>query len=73
VGMKYKAHRIDVKSANMQQELERFINGIDGEIVSIIPNVKPTFLWMGGTARIDFLLVVEKVSKGSRNTIEKDN
>ena len=59
--MKYKVHRIDVKGTNMQHELEKFINGMNGEIVSIIPNVKPTFLWMGGTARIDFLLVVEKI------------
>jgi len=59
--MKYKVHRIDVKRENIQSELEKFINGIDGEIVSIVPNVKPTFLWMGGTAKVDFLLIVEKV------------
>ena len=59
--MKYKVHRIDVKRENIQSELEKFINGIDGEIVSIVPNVKPTFLWLGGTAKVDFLLIVEKV------------
>lgn len=57
--MKYKVHRIDVKSDNMQERLERFVNRLNGEIISVIPNVKPTFLGMGGTATIDFLLIVE--------------
>lgn len=58
--MKYKVHRIDVNQKNMQDRLENFLNQIDGEILSIVPNVKPTFLMMGGTARVDYLLVVEK-------------
>ena len=32
-----------------------------GDVVSIIPNVKPTFRPMGATAKIDFLLIVEKL------------
>ncbi|MEN8193704.1 MAG: hypothetical protein ABFS12_12855 [Bacteroidota bacterium] len=59
--MKYKIHRIDVKSGNMQQRLEDFINSLNGEIISIIPNVKPTFMLMGATAKVDFLMIVEKV------------
>ena len=59
--MKYKVHRIDVKSDNMQDKLEKFLNRIDGEIISVFPNVKPTFMMLGGTAKVDFLLVVEKV------------
>ena len=59
--MKYKVHRIDVKSDNIKYKLENFLNQIDGEIISIVPNVKPTFLWMGGTAKVDFLLIVEKI------------
>lgn len=60
--MKYKVHRIDVKSKNMQQSLEDYVNLLKGEVISIIPNVKPTFLPMGGTARVDFLLIVEKLN-----------
>lgn len=59
--MKYKVHRIDVTRDNMQHKLEEFLNGINGEIISVMPNVKPTFMMLGGTAKVDFLLVVEKV------------
>jgi hypothetical protein len=59
--MKYKVHRIDVKRDNLQYKLEEFLNGIDGEIISVLPNVKPTFMMLGGTATVDYLLVVEKV------------
>jgi len=41
--MKYKVHRLDVKNSNMQEKLEHFLNRLDGEIISVIPNVKPTF------------------------------
>ena len=58
--MKYKVHRLDVKSDNMQEKLEQFLNKMDGEVVSVIPNIKPTFQGMGATAKVDFLLVVEK-------------
>jgi len=58
--MKYIVHRIDVKRDSMQEKLERFLNNLDGEVISIIPNVRPTFQGMGATAKVDFLLVVEK-------------
>lgn len=61
--MKYRVHRIDVKSDNMQDKLQNFINGLDGDIVSVIPNVKPTFQPMGATAKIDFILVIEKLKQ----------
>lgn len=59
---KYKVHRIDVKSDNMQDYLEQFLNNLSGEVISIIPNVKPTFQLMGATSKVDFLLIVEKVA-----------
>ena len=59
--MKYKVHRIDVTRDNMQDKLDKFLNGIKGEVISVFPNVKPTFMMLGGTAKVDFLLVVEKV------------
>ena len=58
--MKYRVHRIEVNSRNMQEKLENFLNKLDGEVLSIIPNVKPTFQLMGATAKIDYLLIVEK-------------
>lgn len=61
--MKYKVHRIDVKSDNMQNKLEQFLNNLDGEVLAVIPNVKPTFQLMGATAKVDFLLIVEKTGQ----------
>lgn len=58
--MKYKVHRLDVKSDTMDKSLEQFLNGLKGEVVSIFPNVKPTFQGMGATAKIDFVLIVER-------------
>ena len=59
--MKYRVHRIDVKRDNMQEKLENFINKMDGELISVIPDVRPTFQGMGATAKIDFILVIEKL------------
>ena len=58
--MKYRVHRIEVNRENMQEKLEQYLNKLDGEVVSIIPNVRPTFQLMGATAKIDYILVVEK-------------
>lgn len=58
---RYKVHRFDIKMEADRERLEEFLNSLKGEIVSIFPNVKPTFQGMGGTAKVDFLFVVEKV------------
>jgi len=44
----------------MQENLEQFLNQLNGEVMAVIPNVKPTFQLMGATAKVDFLLIVEK-------------
>ncbi len=59
--MKYKVHRFDIKMETDREKLEEFLNGLRGEVVSILPNVKPTFQGMGATAKVDFIFVVEKV------------
>lgn len=59
--MKYRVHRINVNSHNMQDYLENYLNSLTGEVLAVIPNVKPTFQLMGATAKVDFLLIVEKV------------
>ena len=60
--MKYDVHRFDIDMEKDQQRLKQFLNSLKGEVVSIIPNVKPTFRPMGATAKVDFLLIVEKLS-----------
>ena len=58
--MKYRVHCIEVNCDNMQEKLEQFLNKLDGEVISVMPNVRPTFQLMGATSKIDFILVVEK-------------
>jgi hypothetical protein len=58
--MKYKVHRIEVRSKNMQQTLEEYLNKLHGEIISVVPDVRPTFMMMGATSRVEYLLIVEK-------------
>ena len=60
--MKYRVHRLEVKPDTAQEKLEGFLNQLEGEAVSIVPYVTPTFQFMGATAKVNFLLIVEKVN-----------
>ena len=56
--MAYKVHRFNIRMTRDQENLERFLNTLKGEVVAIIPNVTPipaTF--------VDFLLIVERIDK----------
>ena len=57
--MKYRVHRVEVNKDNMQEKLEQLLNGLDGDVVAVTPNVRPFFLCYGG--QVDFLMVVEKL------------
>ena len=59
---KYRVHRLDVKMSQDQLMLEDFLNNLEGEVISIIPNVRPHFTMGGMGARVSFLYVVEKVN-----------
>ena len=61
--MKYRVHRLEIKMENDQNKLEQFLDNLKGEVVSIIPNIKRTSLFQiyGLTAKIDFLLIIEKM------------
>jgi len=57
--MRYRVHRFKIKMTEDQSELEKFLNSLKGDIVAIIPNIAPVpFTWH---AKVDFLLIVEKV------------
>jgi hypothetical protein len=58
--MKYRVHRVKVRNSTLQQDVEHFINTLEGEISSIVPHIAPFFLFYGGT--IDYVLVVEKTA-----------
>lgn len=55
---KYRVHRFNIRMTADQSKLEQFLNSLEGEIVSIIPNVT----WMPSATHVDFLLIVEKVA-----------
>jgi hypothetical protein len=60
--MTYKVHRFDFNMETDASKLEAFLNGLAGEVVSIVPNIKKTTLAQiyGATRKIDFLLIVER-------------
>ena len=57
--MKYKIHKLDIKLAREPDRLEHFLNNLEGEVVSIIPEVTSLFLFYG--AKVKSILVVEKI------------
>ncbi len=57
--MKYRVHRVEVNRVNMQEKLEQFLNKLDGDVIAVMPNVRPYFLCYGG--KVDFVMVVEKL------------
>ena len=59
--MKYEIHRFYIDMKKDQDKLKLFLNNLKGDVVAIIPNVKPTFQGMGATAKVDFLFIIEKI------------
>ena len=57
--MKYRVHHVEVSKDNMQEKLEQFLNKLDGEVISIVPNITEFFMMYG--AKTPYLLVVEKI------------
>jgi hypothetical protein len=58
--MKYRVHRFDLNMSKDQSNLERFLNSLKGEVISIIPNV--TYIPVLLASKVNFLLIVEKVN-----------
>jgi len=60
--MKYKVHKLEINMMRDQENLERFLNSLKGEVISIIPNIAKTSLFQiyGVTKKIDFLYIIEK-------------
>jgi hypothetical protein len=61
--MSYQVHRFDIDMETDATKLEAFLDGLGGEVVSIIPNVRKTTLAQiyGVTRKVDFLLIVERI------------
>jgi hypothetical protein len=53
---KNRVHRFDLRMTADQSKLERFLNSLEGEIITIIPNVTVTpFVW---ASRVDFAILL---------------
>lgn len=50
---------MDVKRGTMQESLEKLINHLNEEVISVFHNIKPTFLPISSTAEVEFLLIVK--------------
>lgn len=55
----YRVHKLGIDMARNHERLEKFLNSLKGEVVSIIPNVETFFAFYG--ARTRSVLVVEKI------------
>lgn len=55
--MKYKVHQFKLSMNRDQDKLERFLNSLKGEIISIVPHVAFKAFWVHV---IDYVLVIEK-------------
>jgi len=55
-------HRLDINMRTDGAKLEAFLNQLEGEVVSIIPNIKKSTLAQifGATGKVDSVLVVER-------------
>jgi len=62
--MKYKVHKLEINMEKDQNKLEEYLNTLQGDVISIIPNNRKMSLLQiyGVTSKVDFLLIVEKVS-----------
>jgi hypothetical protein len=60
---KYRGHRLEVKGEDIYTKLEQFLNTLEGEVISILPNIKKASLpqLYGVTAKVEYLMIVEKI------------
>ena len=59
--MQFKVHQLVINKDDSQEKLEQFLNELQGELVSVVTHIKPTFQLMGATATVDYLLIIEKL------------
>jgi hypothetical protein len=56
---KYRVHRFELRMTADQSKLEQFLNSLEGEVITIIPNISILPMWI---PKVDFLLIVEKLA-----------
>lgn len=59
--MRYRVHHFRIRMTHDQAKLEQFLNGLEGDVVAIIPNVTPV-----PANYVDFVLIVEKLPEARK-------
>ena len=54
----YRVHRFDLRMTKDERNLERFLNTLEGDVVSVVPNVTVKVFWVHV---INFVYVVERL------------
>ena len=57
--MAARVHRLHVRLRSDQSRLEQFLNGLEGVVVAVLPNVVTRAVWL---TRVDFVLGIEKMT-----------
>jgi len=69
--MKYKVHHFPISMKNDKDRLEVFLNNLQGEVITIIPNIEKTTLTQiyGHAEKIDFLLIIECIKAETKQRL----
>ncbi len=58
----YRVHRFDIRMTKDEANLEQFLNTLEGDVVSVIPNVTMKAFWVHV---INFVYVVERLPEAA--------
>lgn len=58
----YRVHKLAWAEAKDPQNLERFLNSLEGDVIAIMPHVTMKFFWVHG---FDYVLITEKLAAES--------
>lgn len=64
--MPYKTYRYDIRGELDERALVQYLNELEGEVITIVPNIIPKFHMMGATASYNYLVIVVKVNTASK-------
>ena len=60
---RYRVHRVEIRMKRDQARFEQFLNSLEGEVVSVIPKVSPSWTFGGMGAGVHYLWVIEKLKQ----------
>jgi hypothetical protein len=63
---RYRVHRFDLRMTKDEANLERFLNSLEGDVVSVVPNVTIKAFWVHV---INFVYVIERVPASATDQV----